>query len=438
MPSWGLRRAIPGCALAWLALAPLAGPVSAYSVLSHEALIDAVWAPVMVPLLAKRFPGATTAQLRVAHAFAYGGSVIQDLGYYPLGNHFFSDVTHYARTGDFVRSLVDESRTLDEYAFALGSLSHYVADTIGHPQAVNRAVPDMYPDLRKRFGAEVTYANNPRAHVMTEFSFDVVQITGAGYLPRTYHNFIGFRVAQDLLERAFAATYGLRLSSVFLWERLSFSLYKISASEIVPALGSDVWKHKHARLARQDPRLVTPRFRHRLAAGNYEAQARRGRRTLRVWTWQWKQSTKRANQYLAARFAVAVIELLPKIGPLATLRFRAPTFAVQDLFIGSFDQAVASYQANLADVRAGRTPLPELNLDTGKPLGAGRYALADRTYARWLHRLARQRFQGVNASVREDILTFYARPGAAAGRPATASELEKLRGAAGGTGSTAR
>ncbi|MGH9354880.1 MAG: zinc dependent phospholipase C family protein, partial [Terriglobia bacterium] len=161
-----------GC-LAAFALCVAAAPptLSGYSVLSHEALIDAAWDPVIVPILAARFPHATKAQLQEARAYAYGGCVIQDMGYYPFGNRFFSNLTHYVRTGGFVEALLNDSRSPDEYAFALGALSHYVADNTGHPLAVNLSVPDMYPKLRRKYGKRVTYEDDPRAHIMVEFSF---------------------------------------------------------------------------------------------------------------------------------------------------------------------------------------------------------------------------------------------------------------------------
>ncbi len=408
MRSWALRCALPGFMLAWLLLAPLTAPLDAYSVLSHEALIDAAWDSVIVPLLLRRFPNAKPAELRAAHAYAYGGCVIQDLGFYPLGNHFFSNLTHYARTGDFVLALVKESRTVDEYAFALGALSHYVADNVGHPLAVNLAVPDMYPSLRRQYGNQVTYEDNPRAHIMTEFSFDVVQITGAGYLPRTYHNFIGFQVPKDLLNRAFQETYGLQLGGVFFWEGLSLKLYKVSAGEIIPALGDGVWRHQRKRLKRLNPQLVAPRFKYRLAPGNYQRPSNTRQRLLRPREWRWKQTAQRANIYLVSRFVVALIEILPKVGSLSTLRFKPPTLQVQGLFIDSFDEAVSSYESNLLNLRDGDVALPENNLDTGKPLVAGEYELADETYAQWLHDLVKHHFRNLSPDVRQDILKFYA------------------------------
>ncbi|MEO8658039.1 MAG: zinc dependent phospholipase C family protein [Bryobacteraceae bacterium] len=412
--------------LAGLLLAAMAAPLDAYSVLSHEALIDALWDPVVVPLLQRRFPNATPAELNVAHGFAYGGCVVQDLGYYPFGNRFFSDLAHYARTGDFVVALVNEARTVDEYAFALGALSHYVADNVGHPLAVNLAVAQMYPKLRSQFGDNVTYANSPRAHVITEFSFDVVQITGAGYLPRTFHSYIGFHVARDLLERGFQKTYGLRLSDMFFWERLSLAVYRVSAGEIVPSLGYGVWRREKKKLLRLDPQLVTTRFKYKLASGNFLRPVSRKPRSLKPWNWHWADSAKRANGHLGGRIVAALIGILPKVGPLSTLKFRAPTFPVQSLFIDSFDESIAGYEYGLGGVSDPSPVLPEVNLDTGDPSGVGSYDLADRTYARWLHLLAKHRFRDLSPGVRENILKYYANAQKPFGAK-TLAEVERLR-----------
>lgn len=148
---------------------------AAYSVLSHEVVIDLLWVDELQPLLRKKFPDATPDDLRQAHAYAYGGSIIQDMGYYPFGDRRFSDLAHYVRSGDFVLAMLRDAATLNEYAFALGALAHYAADTEGHP-AVNRAVADEIPGLRRRYGPAVTYADNPKAHIRVEFGFDVAQV----------------------------------------------------------------------------------------------------------------------------------------------------------------------------------------------------------------------------------------------------------------------
>src|SRR6202047_2901759 len=124
----------------------------AYAVLAHEAIIDSAWATDIRPLLLGRFPNATKEELKEAHGYAYGGSIIQDMGYYPHGSKFFSDLTHYVRSGDFVLALLRDSKDLDGYAFALGALAHYAADNDGHLIGVNRAVPLLYPKLKKKYG----------------------------------------------------------------------------------------------------------------------------------------------------------------------------------------------------------------------------------------------------------------------------------------------
>jgi len=384
-------------------------PAKGYSVLGHEALIDSAWEPYIVPLLLSRYPNATPAQLREAHAYAYGGCVIQDMGYYPFGNKFFSELTHYVRTGDFVEALLRDSRNINEYAFALGALSHYIADNTGHPLAVNISVPEMYPRLRAKYGDSVTYEENPTAHVMTEFSFDVVQITGAGYLPRTYHNFIGFKVPKALLGRAFQDTYGLKLRGLFFSEGLSLWFYKLSASEIIPDIGEILWRKRRKELYRVDPQIVTARFAYRLSRENYQKPRRSYGRFYRLepWRWRWKAASKQANIQFVSRVFVLFVEVLPKVGPLRTLRFKPPTVEVQDRFIRGFDVTVARFEGDLSELRDHGVVLRDENLDTGKPVAAGSYFLADETYARLLNDLSKRHFQTITPGLRQAILVYY-------------------------------
>src|SRR5581483_4647023 len=200
-------------ALLLVACAPRQG--AAYSVLAHEATIDVAWDRAMRPLLRHRFPRTTDDALLRARSYAYGGSVVQDLGYYPFGSKFFSNLLHYVRSGDFVEAALRDARDLDEYAFALGMLGHYASDTVGHPEAVNKAVALMFPKLRRKFGNTVTYVDSPASHVIVEFSFDIVQAAAGAYVPESYHQFIGFKVATPLLERAFRDTYDLETKDIF-------------------------------------------------------------------------------------------------------------------------------------------------------------------------------------------------------------------------------
>src|SRR5258706_979815 len=203
-----------------------ASRASSYSVLTHEAIIDSAWDRSIKEVLLKRFPNATPEDLIKAHAYTYGGSIIQDMGYYPFGSKFFTDLLHYVRSGDFILSLIRNSQDLNEYAFSLGALAHYAADNNGHPIATNQAVPLLYPNLKRLFGNHVTYADDAISHIRTEFAFDVVQVAQGHYAPNAYREFIGFEVARPLLERAFQETYGLKMGDVFTSVSLAIGSYR--------------------------------------------------------------------------------------------------------------------------------------------------------------------------------------------------------------------
>src|ERR1043166_4330550 len=241
----GRLRSLRSSTALGLLLLFLVPATSAYSVLTHEAIIDSTWDSAIRPLLLKRFPAATADELTQAHAYAYGGCIIQDLGYYPFGSKFFSDLTHYVRSGDFILNLVRDSQELNEYAFALGALSHYAADNHGHPMAVNRAVPLFYPKLGLKFGKLVTYADDPFSHGKTEFAFDVFQAAKGRYASAAYKSFIGFEVSKPLLERAFEDTYGIRLEKVFMNIDLAIGSYRRAVRSVLPAMTRVPWQLKH-------------------------------------------------------------------------------------------------------------------------------------------------------------------------------------------------
>jgi hypothetical protein len=225
----------------------------ACSVLAHEANVDALWDGTIAPMLLARFPQASHEQLLEARSCAYGGGVIQDLGYYPFGSGFFGNLLHYVRTGDFIAALIRDAQNVDEYAFALGALGHYAADNDGHPMAVNRAVPLMYPKLRKQFGNRITYAQSPKNHVLVEFSLDVVQVAAAAYASEAYHTFIGFRVAKALLERAFSETYGIEMKDIFVNEDLAIGTYRHAVATTIPEMTKVAWDKKRDEIQKVVP-----------------------------------------------------------------------------------------------------------------------------------------------------------------------------------------
>ena len=261
---------LPGCLLLGLLLGMCCAPECVgYSVLTHEAIIDAAWQENIVPVLLSRFPDATAEQLVEAHAYAYGGAIIQDMGYYPFGSQFFSDLTHYVRSGDFVLALIAESHDLNEYAFALGALAHYAADTTGHPLATNLSVAIMYPKLAKQYGPVVTYDEKPSAHAQVEFGFDVDQVAEGNYASRAYHDFIGFEVSEPVLERAFADTYCIDMSSVFLSVDAAIGSYRHAVSTVIPRTTRVAWHMKRHEIQNSHPNEMRSQFIYNVSNSEY-------------------------------------------------------------------------------------------------------------------------------------------------------------------------
>src|SRR5215475_4510325 len=243
----------------------------AYSVLTHEEIVDLLWQDQFQPLLKQQFPAATEEDLRKAHAYAYGGSLVQDMGYYPFGNKHFSDLVHYVRSGDFVVTLISEAKDLNEYAFALGALSHYAADNAGHP-TINRVVVIEFPKLKKKFGDRATYADDPKSHIRTEFGFDMVQVAKNRYTSDRYHDFIGFEVSKDLLERAFLKTYGLNLGDVFGDTDLAIGTFRRAISTVIPEMTRVALLARKQEIVKDTPNFDKKEFLYYLSRKSYEKE----------------------------------------------------------------------------------------------------------------------------------------------------------------------
>ncbi len=365
-------------ALIALMLAPTP-PAAAYSVLSHEQVLDLAWKTHIVPLLQARYPGLTPDQLKDAHAYAYGGAIIQDIGYYPFGSKLLSDMLHYVRSGDFVSNLIREARTPEEYAFALGALAHYTADTYGHP-AVNQATASEYPRLRHRYGPVVTYDEDPRAHLQTEFGFDVLEVVQQRYAPEGYHDFIGFQVAKPVFERAFQDTYGLPLDQVLVHEDLAIGTYRKTVSDLLPKMTQVAVADYGKKLQQAEPALVPRHLIYRLDKADYQKQ--------------WGRSYQKPS--FGARTLALLLRLLPRVGPLKDLSLRVPDADTQKQFLTGMNTVVDRYHDSLDILRAQPPDQPSLklasvDLDTGKPTAPGEYPLADQTYASYLSVLVRPR-----------------------------------------------
>ena len=368
----------------------------AYSVLTHEEVVDLLWKDDIQPLLTKRFPEAGPEDLRKSHAFAYGGCLIQDMGYYPFGNKYFSDLTHYVRSGDFIVNMMNEASDLDEYAFALGALAHYSADNVGHP-VVNQAVALEFPELQKKFGNEVTYAQNPKAHIRIEFGFDVTQVAKNRYTSDRYHDFIGFEVSKLLLERAFQDTYSMPLNDVIPDEDLAIGTFRRAISHVLPEMTRVALLVRKQQLVAETPNFNSRKFRYYLSRANYQRE--------------WGKGYRRPG--FGTRVLAFFLNFMPKVGPLKALDFKIPTRNTEDLYIASVDHAIEDYKSLLAEVGSKTLHLTNTDFDTGRVTHPGEYVLTDKAYARLLDQLAQHNFEQVTPELRENILAFYGDPNSA-------------------------
>lgn len=378
-----------------LALVLLCSFANSYSVLTHEEIVDMAWDDQIKPLLLRKFPGTTPEQLKEAHAYAYGGCVIQDMGYYPFGNKEFSDLVHYVRSGDFVYELIRDAQDVNEYAFALGALAHYSSDINGHP-AVNRSVALEFPKLERKYGKEVTYADDPKAHIRTEFGFDVTQVAKGRYTSDTYHDFIGFKVARPVMERAFRNVYGLEFKSLFKSEDLAIGTYRRSISKVIPEMTRVALLVRGTQMVHEIPNFSRKKFLYHLSRTDYE----------RAW----------GNQYrrpgTGARILAFIFKLVPKFGPFKAIAFQTPTTETENLYIQSIDRTIDDYRLRLRQVAQGAVDLPNRDCDTGRPTAPGEYDLADKSYTKLLDKLAEHKFEGMTPDLKESLVKFFSAPNA--------------------------
>ena len=366
------------------------GPSSAYSVLTHEEIVDLAWAEEIRPLLLKRYPELSEDQIKEAHAYAYGGAVIQDLGYYPFGSREFSNLVHYVRSGDFVRELLIESQDVNEYAFALGALAHYASDIAGHP-AVNQAVAIEYPKLRAKFGKSVKYAQDRTAHLKTEFGFDMVQVAKNRYASQQYHDFIGFQVSKPLLERVFPVVYGVELKEVLAHEDLAIGSYRYSISRLIPEMTQVALQTHKKDLMREHPDFAKRKFLYRLSRSEYEKD--------------WGKDYEKPG--FGTRVLSTLLRYMPKIGPFKAMAFNNPTPQTEDLYFKSINTSVDQYRAFLEQLRTTTLVLPNRDLDSGNLTKAAEYSLTDDTYAKLLSQLSNKKFDSTSPELRANILDFY-------------------------------
>ena len=392
---------------------------AAYSLLTHEQLIDLTWQDSIVPLLKSRYPNLTPADLDRARAYAYGGCVIQDMGYYPFGDGFFSDLTHYARTGDFVLALFRNAHNANELAFAVGALSHYIGDSIGHSQATNRAVALEFPKLAERYGKNVNYAEGRHQHVQVEFAFDIDQISKHRLAPLGYLRHIGIKVPVRQLALAFYETYGLTEDfNASQGRRFNIRTYRFATRTLIPrvAYAVTLLNRNH-----EPPEPDTP------DAVEIEKESAEAA-TLYNW------AAYRKKPGVETHLIAGVLWVLPKVGPLAMVAVKGPSEAAEADYMHSLVSATTIMRERLAlftptearqPLPASATsstatlgppdakhPLPNRDLDTGQVVKPGGYPLTDQTYAELLHRLTRNPDQPIPPGIKSDVQAYYSDPNA--------------------------
>jgi ribosomal protein S17 len=363
-----------------------------HGVLSHEELIDICWDSDIKPALVKKFPTATEDDLKQAHAYAYGGSVIQDIGYYPFGSHQFTNYLHYTRSGDFVAFMLRDARDVNEFAFALGALSHYASDTWGHP-AVNAGVAIEYPKLRAKYGRIVTYEDNREAHLETEFSFDVVQVAKQRYLSKQYHDFIGFKVSEALLERSLLDTYGVKSDDLLKIDDLAIGTYRFAVSRVIPEMTQVAIASRRINVPSEKTDKARQQFLFHLSRAEYENDF---------------GSNYRRPGVFARILGFMLGHLIPKFGPFKALKFKDPTPQTEDLYFKSMDDVVAQYHRLVRQVENGDFKIPNRNLDTGALTRAGQYRLADQASDDLLQRLAKHNFAHLTPDLKSSLLAYFA------------------------------
>jgi hypothetical protein len=380
--------------LTLLALILTATPGIPFSVQTHEMIIDLAWKTSIRPVLLNRFPNLTEAQLQEAHAYAYGGSAIQDLGYYPFGNAFFSDLTHYIRSGDFVLSLLRNSQNANDLAFAIGALSHYIGDNIGHGEAVNHAVPIEFPKLERKYGTVVNYSQGPHPHVQTEFAFDINQLSKGRFAPSAYLEHVGLEIPRPLLRTAFYETYGLNLADIVGSKETSLRFYRRGVRHFLP------------NIARAQTILHKNSFPQDSSSEEFLELKEELLQVAAEENWQQYRKSPGFGSHMYAGF----IYIVPKVGALQMLAIKGPTEQTEDLYVSSVHHSYKALRHVMDNFDRIDHFISNRDLDTGIVVKPGGYPLTDRTYAKLLAELTKHPNNPVPIQLKRDIEDFYSDP----------------------------
>ncbi len=291
-----------------------------------------------------------------------------------------------------IKSLLNNAENLNQFAFAIGFLSHYYADNFGHPMATNKSVPLVYEKMKRKFGNNVTYADNKIYHMRMEFAFDVLEIAKGNYASPQYHAIIGFKVDTALLSKAFSETYGLSINKVFK-NHLSATVefFRFTIANIIPEITKSGWAAKKAAIAKKDSSTVSKNFHYKMRIRDYNKDFGKG--------------YNRPGTF--PTILSFLFKIFPKVGPLRALKFKAPTTESEKLFDKSFDTILFHYKHTITPLVPSENHLKNVDFDTGRPTQHCEYPIADQTYIKWMQKLEKNDTEQIDPQIKTNITTYF-------------------------------
>jgi hypothetical protein len=220
----------------------------------------------------------------------------------------------------------------------------------------------------------------------------MVQVAKNRYTSDRYHDFIGFEVSKDLLNRSFYRTYGVQLEDVFGSTDLAIGTFRRSISIVIPEMTRVALLARKQAIVKDTPNFDKKKFLFYLSRKQYEKEWGKGYRKPGVGT----------------RILAFFLRVVPKVGPFSALAFKIPTQKTEDMYIKSVNTTVEDYSKRLHDTRVQDLKLPNKDCDTGLDTKAGEYSLTDKAYERLLKQLADKKFEHLTPQLQENILEFYA------------------------------
>ncbi|MEO6540249.1 MAG: zinc dependent phospholipase C family protein, partial [Ferruginibacter sp.] len=299
---------------------------------------------------------------------------------------------------------------VNEYAFALGFLCHYMSDKYGHFIATNPSVPIVYPKMMKKYGSMVTYEQDHISHRRVEFAFDVLQTAKGNYASEAYHDFIGFNVSRSLMERAFSKTYGLNINDVFGNFSLAIETFRWSVKSLFPGLTRAAWATKKKDILKVQPTATSRSFNYRMSRENYFDEF----------------GKKQQRPGFFSNVFAWVIRILPRVGLFRSLKIKAPGPEAEKLFIRSFDTVLLHCSAAMKTLYTADLRLANIDFDTGNETVPGEYNMADVNYGNLLLKLSENKFELLTEPLKQNILDFYSHPNAVIVAKKDAKEWEKI------------